>query len=133
MQHRLGDAGQGALARRQRHAQLVAQIADLQLLDHVPDRSAGVGDTAQLGEELQGLVHLETVGQGQVPGSETDAAHRLRPLARQLELAEVHGALVGADRPQRHQQRGGLAGAVGPDDRHPLAGLHPQRHAVDGP
>ncbi len=45
---------------------------------------------------------------------------------------EAHHALVGVDGAEQHEQRGGLAGPVGPDEADPLAGLHGQRHAVDG-
>ena len=46
--------------------------------------------------------------------------------------ADQRGALVGRVQAEDHPHRGGLAGAVGPDEPGDLPGLHGERHPVQG-
>ena len=53
----LGDADEGGLPGRQAHAGLVAQVADVELVDDPVDDAGRVGVVVEVGEEAQRLVH----------------------------------------------------------------------------
>ena len=81
---------------------------------------------------MEELPHPEALGEGQVAGGEADLGHGLAPLLRQGVARHAHPARVGEDGAQHHQQRRGLAGAVGPEEADPLARADDQIDPVDG-
>ena len=91
-----------------------------------------VAHAVEAGEHAERLLDPEPFGQGEVAGGEADLFHGLGAAARQSVTAQLDGALVGGDGAQQHEQRGGLARAVGPEEADALAGRDGDADAIDG-
>jgi hypothetical protein len=91
---------------------VVGEQGNLHVLDH-----------AELGKDagdLEGAAHAALA----------DAVRRQPP---QVLAAKQHAPAVAAQVARDHVEQRGLAGAIRPDDRPPLAGHDLQIYAVDGP
>ncbi len=97
--------------------------------------AAGLGpaQAVEAAEELERLPHLELLGQGQVAGHEADLGHRPGPALRDAGGRGCRSCRPsGGDHAEEHQQRRGLAGAVGAEEGDPLPGLHVEVDTIDG-
>jgi hypothetical protein len=129
---RLHDADQGLLAAGQLGAHGLAEVGDAEPLQPGRRRGARVGQAVQLAVHAQVLVHPQPLGQGKVPGREPDLLHGRDPAAGQAMAADGDRALVGLHHTEAHEQGGRLAGAVGTQQRDPLALADAEIDPVDG-
>jgi hypothetical protein len=107
-------------------------VGDAEALEPSLDRRAGVGEPVQPAEEVQELDHPQPLRQGEVTGREADVSGGLAAVAGQAVLHDLDPAGVGGHHAEQHQQGGGLAGAVGAEERDALAGRDREVEAVDG-
>ena len=132
VQDRLGDAHQRALARGQLVAEPVGEVRDPEALERFVRGGALVGHAVETGEHAERLAHPEPLGQRQVAGGEADVLHRLGTAAWQGVAAQRDGALVRGDGAEQHEQGGGLARPVRPEEPDPLPGRDGDADVVHG-
>jgi hypothetical protein len=130
VQRRADDADERALPRRQFGAHRTGEVGDAEALEAFVDERIRIGDPVQLPVEPQILAHAHALGQRQVAGREADAFRGLTAVLREVEAADRDRAFVGRHDTQHHEERGGLARAVGPEQRDALARVHDQVDTV---
>ena len=112
-----------------------AKGAMLEALDHLlhPRRALPAAEALQVGEVGEQLPRREPLVQPHGGGEEARGAGA-PPAARVTRRSPSHACVPAVGPQQRGQaaQRGGLAGAVGAQQRVHLPALHAQREAVDG-
>jgi hypothetical protein len=91
----------------------------------------GVDDPVQLTEQPQVLAHPHAFGEGQVTGGKADILGGRAAFPAQREATDLDPARVRGYHTQQHQQRGGLARTVRPEQRDPFAGAELDVDAVD--
>ena len=129
-QLRLHALAEGELAHRPR--QLLPQF------EHVRQ----FGDAAPGGgviEAIDGRIHPQGIERRQIPDQLLLLAHHQGDLTQEVGLAalgdvacHLGAAATGMDQATEHLQGGGLAGAVGAEEAHHLAGLNRETHRLHG-
>jgi hypothetical protein len=89
------------------------------------------GPTAQMGEVGEELPGSQTVVQGKVAGQIADSAPDGHALASGVETEQADAPGVGPDQVQQQADRGGLSGAVWPEEPEDLTSLHVESDVVD--
>src|SRR5581483_8155605 len=127
------DADERALPRRQLARHLPCEMADAEALEAFRGGSQRIGHAVEVAEHAQHLDDTHAIGEREVAGREADTRHGLAAFRGQGMAQHLDRACIRRDDAEQHQQGGGLARAVGAEQRHPFAGAHDQVDTVDRP
>src|SRR5919107_5376157 len=120
-------------AARERVGALIALVREPETLQELLRPLAGLllRHPVVAGVEDKGLLHGQEPVQVDLLGGDPDDPPRLPELAVGVPAEDLNRAGVGPDEADHAVDKGGLAGAVGPEQAEELAGPHLQRDAIE--
>ncbi len=107
------------------------EVRDPEAFEAFLDARLGIGESVELAVETQILVHAHAFGERQVARREPDALRGLTAVVREIEAAHTDRAAVGRHDAENHEQRRGLARAVGAEQRDALPRVNGYVDTVD--
>ena len=123
-----------AHAAREALAALVGVRSEAQPVDQLGGGRGGLGpiDAPQAGDEFEILERRQLVVDHRLVGEPRHQPLGGDRIGQRVDAVDRDRAGVRLQQPDHHAERGGLAGAVGPEERIELAGAHRQVETIDG-